>query len=46
MQPVSVKENSDFKPSVLCLKIDLASHAGHGEWVGWMQNHFHYVKVL
>ena len=32
-QPVSEKENSEFKLAVPCLKIDLVSDPAHGERV-------------
>ena len=34
MQPTEEKENSEFKPSVLYLKIDLVSHNVYGGGVG------------
>ena len=34
-QPVKEKEDSKFKPSLLCLKTDLMSHLVHGEGVGY-----------
>ena len=33
-QPVQEKENSEFKPTKLCLKIDLVSYPAHGGVVG------------
>ena len=33
-QPVKEKENSDFKPVVFHLKIDLVSHPAHGGGIG------------
>ena len=32
-QPVLEKENSEFKPALLCSKIDLVSHPIHGRGV-------------
>ena len=34
MQPVKEKENSEFKPAVLCLKIDFVLHPACGGGVG------------
>ena len=34
LQPIWEKENSEFKPAVLCLKTDLVSHTAHGGGIG------------
>ena len=35
-QPIQEKENSDFKPAILYLKINLVLHPAHGDVVGWI----------
>ena len=43
-QPVFEKENSEFEPFLLCLKIDLRSHSSHGKYKNTYIKYFGHLK--